>query len=246
MTYAERDSIRSVIDGFLNTGMVDEVLVVDNNAQAGTAEEVAKTPARMVSEPAPGLRARHPPRPAGGLRRPGGPGRARRHIPARGHRQAAGLRRRRHRRGVRHPHHARIDLGRREHGLAAALGQLGGGQADRGAAEHQPPERRGVHLPAAQARHGPRGRGVDARGGQPRRGRGDAADDHLGGALRGSAGELPAAGRRLVGDGQAPGRDQRRPADDRADPELSLSPDVGRSGRARARRSTGAGSDNGT
>ncbi len=54
MTYAERDSIRSVIDGFLNTGMVDEVLVVDNNAQAGTAEEVAKTPARIVSEPAQG------------------------------------------------------------------------------------------------------------------------------------------------------------------------------------------------
>jgi glycosyltransferase involved in cell wall biosynthesis len=51
MTYAERDSIRSVIDGFLQTGFVDEVLVVDNNAQPGTREEVAKTPARMVHEP---------------------------------------------------------------------------------------------------------------------------------------------------------------------------------------------------
>jgi glycosyltransferase involved in cell wall biosynthesis len=51
MTYAERDSIREVIDGFLDTGLVDEVLVVDNNAQAGTREEVARTAARMVSEP---------------------------------------------------------------------------------------------------------------------------------------------------------------------------------------------------
>ena len=51
MTYAERDSIRAVIDGFLATGYVDEVLVVDNNAQEGTADEVAKTPARLVREP---------------------------------------------------------------------------------------------------------------------------------------------------------------------------------------------------
>ncbi len=50
MTYAERDSIRSVIDGFFDTGMVDEVLVVDNNAQDGTREEVAKTGARLVHE----------------------------------------------------------------------------------------------------------------------------------------------------------------------------------------------------
>ncbi len=38
MTYAERDSIRDVIEGFFNTGFVDEVLVVDNNAQPGTRE----------------------------------------------------------------------------------------------------------------------------------------------------------------------------------------------------------------
>jgi hypothetical protein len=54
MTYAERDSIRAVIDGFLATGVVDEVLVVNNNAQDGTAEEVARTPARQVFEPAQG------------------------------------------------------------------------------------------------------------------------------------------------------------------------------------------------
>ncbi len=35
MTYAERDSIRDVIEGFFDTGLVDEVLVIDNNAQAG-------------------------------------------------------------------------------------------------------------------------------------------------------------------------------------------------------------------
>ena len=51
MTYAERDSIRGVIDGFYGTGFVDEVLVVNNNAQAGTSEEVAETDAREVFEP---------------------------------------------------------------------------------------------------------------------------------------------------------------------------------------------------
>ncbi len=49
-TYAERDSIREVIDGFFATGVVDEVLVVNNNAQAGTKEEVDKTGARQVFE----------------------------------------------------------------------------------------------------------------------------------------------------------------------------------------------------
>ncbi len=51
MTYAERDSIRSVIEDFYGTGLVDEVLVIDNNAQPGTAEEVARTNARLVREP---------------------------------------------------------------------------------------------------------------------------------------------------------------------------------------------------
>ena len=50
MTYAERDSIREVIDGFFSTGVVDEVVVVDNNAVPGTAEEVARTRARLVHE----------------------------------------------------------------------------------------------------------------------------------------------------------------------------------------------------
>jgi glycosyltransferase involved in cell wall biosynthesis len=50
MTYAERDSIRAVIEGFFETGVVDEVLVVNNNAQDGTAGEVAATKARQVFE----------------------------------------------------------------------------------------------------------------------------------------------------------------------------------------------------
>lgn len=51
MTYAERDSIRRVIEDFFELGVVDEVLVVNNNAQEGTAEEVEKTNARQVFEP---------------------------------------------------------------------------------------------------------------------------------------------------------------------------------------------------
>ena len=51
MTYAEKDSINAVIEGFFATGVVDEVLVVNNNAQPGTAEEVARTRARQVFEP---------------------------------------------------------------------------------------------------------------------------------------------------------------------------------------------------
>lgn len=54
MTYAERDSIRGVIEGFEQLGVVDEVLVVNNNAQEGTAEEVEKTSARQVFEPSQG------------------------------------------------------------------------------------------------------------------------------------------------------------------------------------------------
>jgi len=51
MTYAERGSIREVIERFYATGVVDEVLVVDNNAEPGTREEVRRTAARLVEEP---------------------------------------------------------------------------------------------------------------------------------------------------------------------------------------------------
>ena len=50
MTYAERDSVKAVIEGFVATAVVDEVLVVDNNAEEGTAAEVDATRARRVVE----------------------------------------------------------------------------------------------------------------------------------------------------------------------------------------------------
>jgi glycosyltransferase involved in cell wall biosynthesis len=51
MTYAERNSIRRVVEGFFDTGVVDEVLVVNNNAEPGTEEEIRATRARQVFEP---------------------------------------------------------------------------------------------------------------------------------------------------------------------------------------------------
>ena len=50
-TYNEKDSIRQVIEDFFATGLVTEVLVVNNNAVAGTSEEVAGTGAREIMEP---------------------------------------------------------------------------------------------------------------------------------------------------------------------------------------------------
>jgi len=49
-TYNEADSIRSVVDGFFATNVVDEVIVVDNNALGNTGEEIEKTKARRVVE----------------------------------------------------------------------------------------------------------------------------------------------------------------------------------------------------
>ena len=49
-TYNEAESIREVIDGFFATGLVDEVIVVDNNALGNTKEEVRKTNAHLVHE----------------------------------------------------------------------------------------------------------------------------------------------------------------------------------------------------
>jgi glycosyltransferase involved in cell wall biosynthesis len=49
-SYKEKNSIREIIDGFFNTGFVDEVIVVDNNAEPGSVEEVEKTRAKLVFE----------------------------------------------------------------------------------------------------------------------------------------------------------------------------------------------------
>jgi glycosyltransferase involved in cell wall biosynthesis len=49
-TYREKDSIRKAIDDYFATGFVDEVVVVNNNAEVGTDDEVKKTKARLVHE----------------------------------------------------------------------------------------------------------------------------------------------------------------------------------------------------
>lgn len=49
-TYREKDSIRQSIEEYFATGFVDEVVVVNNNAEPGTDEEVKKTKARLVHE----------------------------------------------------------------------------------------------------------------------------------------------------------------------------------------------------
>lgn len=49
-TYREKNSIRAAIEDFLATGLVDEVIVVNNNAEPGTDEEVKKTSAKLVHE----------------------------------------------------------------------------------------------------------------------------------------------------------------------------------------------------
>jgi glycosyltransferase involved in cell wall biosynthesis len=49
-TYTERDSIRQSIEDILAQGVADEVLVINNNAAAGTSDEVAQTAAREIHE----------------------------------------------------------------------------------------------------------------------------------------------------------------------------------------------------
>jgi glycosyltransferase involved in cell wall biosynthesis len=50
-TYNERDSIRQSVEDIEALGVVDEILVINNNAAAGTSEEVARTHAREIHEP---------------------------------------------------------------------------------------------------------------------------------------------------------------------------------------------------
>jgi glycosyltransferase involved in cell wall biosynthesis len=49
-TYREKSSIRDVIAAFEALGVVDEIVVVNNNAEPGTSDEVATTSAREVFE----------------------------------------------------------------------------------------------------------------------------------------------------------------------------------------------------
>lgn len=54
-TYNEKDSIVAIIEGFEATGVVDEILVV-NNAAEGTSEQVAPTSAVEIMESRQGYR----------------------------------------------------------------------------------------------------------------------------------------------------------------------------------------------
>lgn len=49
-SYKERNSIKEIINGFFDTGIVDEVVVVDNNAEEGSVEEIKKTQAKLFFE----------------------------------------------------------------------------------------------------------------------------------------------------------------------------------------------------
>ena len=49
-TYNEKDSIRKTISDFEYQGIVDEIIVINNNAAEGTSEEVAQTSAIEIRE----------------------------------------------------------------------------------------------------------------------------------------------------------------------------------------------------
>ncbi len=49
-TYNEKESIRTAILDFRSTGLVDEIIVINNNAAPGTSQEVTGTGAREVFE----------------------------------------------------------------------------------------------------------------------------------------------------------------------------------------------------
>ncbi len=49
-TYNERDSIKKVINDFEELDVVDEIIVINNNAAEGTSEEVRKTSAIEITE----------------------------------------------------------------------------------------------------------------------------------------------------------------------------------------------------
>jgi len=52
--YNEEGNIRKAVEEFFATGLVDEIIVVDNNSKDRTHEEARQTRARVVSETAQG------------------------------------------------------------------------------------------------------------------------------------------------------------------------------------------------
>jgi len=53
-TYNEKDSIKKSIEDFEALGIIDEIIVINNNAAPGTSEEVSKTNAKEILEPVQG------------------------------------------------------------------------------------------------------------------------------------------------------------------------------------------------
>jgi len=49
-TYNEKDSIKEAIEDYQYQEIIDEIIVINNNAAEGTSEEVAKTTAKEVFE----------------------------------------------------------------------------------------------------------------------------------------------------------------------------------------------------
>jgi len=49
-TYNEKDSMKESIEDFFSSGIIDEIIVVNNNAVSGTSEEIAKTKAIELIE----------------------------------------------------------------------------------------------------------------------------------------------------------------------------------------------------
>jgi glycosyltransferase involved in cell wall biosynthesis len=49
-TFNEKDSIKKVINEFEKLEIVDEILVINNNASKGTSDEIAKTSAIEIME----------------------------------------------------------------------------------------------------------------------------------------------------------------------------------------------------
>ena len=220
MTYAERDSIRCVIKDFFATGLVDEVLVIDNNAQDGTAEEVAQTRARLVHEPQQGYG----------------------HATRRGLLEARGeiivlaepdgtflpediLKL------LVYSSECDVVFGTRttreliwaEANMARLLRWGNWAVAKLIEALYNTSHLSDVGCTYRLLR-APTARAVaskDERRRQPRRGGDHAADDPLRGAVRGGSGQLPAPGRDLLGDRQPAQGHRRRAADDLAHPRLS-------------------------
>lgn len=54
-TYNEKNTIRKCINDFFATGVVDEIIAVDNNSAKGTKEEILKTKAKYFHEPKQGM-----------------------------------------------------------------------------------------------------------------------------------------------------------------------------------------------